>query len=84
MVVEMRLSNQVGTRSNARDSARSVDNSWFISETLAGSNSAHFPWNDDWGGCCGSGRTNFGDLVDEALGEVVSAELVGGRLSWRL
>jgi len=39
MVVEIRLSNQVGTRSNAQDLARSVDNSWVISKTLAGSNS---------------------------------------------
>ena len=29
----------MGTRSNAQDLARSVDNSWVISKTLAGSNS---------------------------------------------
>jgi len=35
----MHLSNQVGTGSNVHDSAGSVDSSWVISKTLAGSNS---------------------------------------------
>ena len=44
----------------------------------------HVPWDDDWRGCCIGGRTDLGDLVYEELGEVVSTELVGGRLRWQL
>jgi len=39
MVVEIRLSNQVGIGSNVQDLAGSVNSSWLISETLVGSNS---------------------------------------------
>ena len=42
------------------------------------------PWDDDWRGCCSGGRADLGNLVYEELGEVVSTELVGGRLQWRL
>ena len=44
----------------------------------------HVPWDDDWRGCCSGGRADLGDLVYDELGEVVSTELVGGRLRWRL
>ena len=80
----MRLSSQVGIGSKEQDFAGSVDSSLMISCTDVGSNSVHVPWDDDWRGCCSGGRADLGDLVYEELGEVVSTELVGGRLRWRL
>ena len=83
----MRLSSQVGTRSREQDFAGSVDRSLMISCTDVGSNSVS--GSTSLGMMTGAAAAAvdariLGNLVYEELGEVVSTELVGGRLRWRL